>query len=132
MHRGRALADMGRRDEAVAAYRKALACGGDAREIMYVLACLGAEPIPEAAPVEYVKGLFDQYAAAFDEHLVETLEYKTPALLVDIMRELVPSTSGLLDVLDIGCGTGLCGPLLRPWARTLVGVDLSPKMLAKA
>jgi predicted TPR repeat methyltransferase len=37
-----------------------------------------------------------------------------------------------LDVLDLGCGTGLCGPLLRPLARTLVGVDLSPKMLAKA
>src|SRR5207248_233908 len=37
-----------------------------------------------------------------------------------------------LDVLDLGCGTGLCGALLRRWARTLVGVDLSPGMLEKA
>jgi predicted TPR repeat methyltransferase len=131
-HRSGALTEMGRHDEAVASYRKALACGGDARQILYALACLGAEPAPEAAPVDYVKGLFDQYADAFDTHLLETLEYQTPALLIDMMRELVPSTSGLLDVLDVGCGTGLCGPLLRPWARTLVGVDLSPKMLGKA
>ena len=82
--------------------------------------------------MEYVKGLFDQYADAFDEHLIGTLEYKTPALLVDAMRALVTPTAGPLDVLDLGCGTGLCGPLLRPLARTLVGVDLSPKMLAKA
>jgi predicted TPR repeat methyltransferase len=131
-HRGGALTDMGRDDEAVATYRRALAHGGDAPQILYALACLGAEAVPEAAPVEYVKGLFDQYAGAFDKHLLEALEYRTPALLTDMMRELVPSTSGLLDVLDAGCGTGLCGPLLRPWARTLVGVDLSPKMLAKA
>ena len=35
-------------------------------------------------------------------------------------------------MLDAGCGTGLCGPLLRPYARRLVGVDLSAGMLAKA
>ena len=132
VHRGGALTDMGRLEEAVASYRKALANGGDAHRIIYSLACLGAEAVPKAAPVEYVKGLFDQYAGAFDEHLVDTLEYKTPALLVDLMRALVTPSSGPLDVLDLGCGTGLCGPLLRPLARTLVGVDLSPKMLAKA
>jgi predicted TPR repeat methyltransferase len=35
-------------------------------------------------------------------------------------------------VLDAGCGTGLCGPLLRPYARQLSGVDLSSGMLRKA
>src|SRR6476620_7898555 len=37
-----------------------------------------------------------------------------------------------LDVLDAGCGTGLCGPLFAPYARRLTGVDLSPGMLARA
>ena len=132
IHRGGALTDLGRYDEAVAAYRQALASGGDAERIMYSLACLGAEAAPKASPVEYVKGLFDQYADAFDEHLVEALEYKTPTFLVDALSALVTPGAGSLDVLDLGCGTGLCGPLLRPLARTLVGVDLSPKMLAKA
>jgi predicted TPR repeat methyltransferase len=43
---------------------------------------------------------------------------------------LAPSRS--LDVLDAGCGTGLCGPLLAPYARRLTGIDLSPGMLAHA
>ena len=37
-----------------------------------------------------------------------------------------------LDVLDGGCGTGLCAPVLAPYARRLTGVDLSTGMLAKA
>ena len=36
------------------------------------------------------------------------------------------------SVADLGCGTGLCGPLLRSTARRLVGVDLSGEMLARA
>ena len=35
-------------------------------------------------------------------------------------------------MLDAGCGTGLCGPSLRPYARRLVGVDLSPRMVERA
>jgi predicted TPR repeat methyltransferase len=35
-------------------------------------------------------------------------------------------------VLDAGCGTGLCGPLISPYARRLIGVDLSEQMLAHA
>jgi predicted TPR repeat methyltransferase len=132
IHRGGVLTDLGRQDEAVAAYREALAGGGDEPRIRYSLPCLGAEAPPKASPVEYVKGLFDQYADAFDQHLVEALEYKTPPLLVDAMRALVTPGAPPLDVLDLGCGTGLCGPLLRPLARTLVGVDLSPRMLEKA
>jgi len=134
VHRGGALTDLGRHDEAVAAYRQAQASGGDAERIRYSLACLGAEPAPPASPAEYVQGLFDQYADAFDEHVVEELEYKTPTLLVDMMIRALVSTerAGPLDILDLGCGTGLCGPLLRPLARMLVGVDLSPRMLAKA
>ncbi|HMC16393.1 MAG TPA: tetratricopeptide repeat protein [Albitalea sp.] len=133
IHRADALVDLARHDEAVLAYRLALSCGGDAGRIGYSLAALGAAALPKASPVDYVTGLFDQYAEAFDEHLVETLQYKTPSLLVGMLRSRLgqPASAGL-DVLDLGCGTGLCAPLLRPIARSLVGVDLSPKMLAKA
>ena len=37
-----------------------------------------------------------------------------------------------LNVIDLGCGTGLCGPLFRNIAARLVGVDLSSRMLEKA
>jgi predicted TPR repeat methyltransferase len=35
-------------------------------------------------------------------------------------------------VLDLGCGTGLCGPLLAPWAGSLTGIDVSRNMLDEA
>ena len=37
-----------------------------------------------------------------------------------------------MQVVDLGCGTGLCAPLFRPLARYMVGIDLSPGMLAIA
>jgi predicted TPR repeat methyltransferase len=49
------------------------------------------------------------------------------------VQELQRRAAGrALDVLDAGCGTGLCGPLLRPQAKRLVGLDLSRAMLDRA
>lgn len=124
------LRQMKRDDEAVTAYRQARDAGADPQAMAYALASLGAEAPPPAAPSAYVAGLFDQYARSFDTHLVDTLKYQTPALLMALVAPLLPSRP--LDVLDMGCGTGLCGPLLKPHAHTLTGIDLSPKMLDQA
>lgn len=129
-YRGNALRALMRKDEAIAAYRRALAQGGDAAAIGYALAALGAGDAPAAAPADYVKSLFDQYADHFDQHLVDVLAYRMPALLDAAIRRA--TTSDHLDTLDLGCGTGLCGPYLRPYSRSLTGVDLSGKMLDKA
>ncbi|MDO8607224.1 MAG: methyltransferase domain-containing protein [Phaeospirillum sp.] len=45
-------------------------------------------------------------------------------------RSLGPA--GDMTVIDIPCGTGQAGTLLRPWAAWLIGSDLSPDMLACA
>lgn len=37
-----------------------------------------------------------------------------------------------LDILDLGCGTGLIGSWFKDYARKLVGVDVSPTMLDMA
>jgi predicted TPR repeat methyltransferase len=34
-------------------------------------------------------------------------------------------------MLDLGCGTGLAGAVFRPFVERLVGVDLSPAMIAR-
>lgn len=60
------------------------------------------------------------------------LDYRGPGLLMDALSGALPPPAAALDVLDAGCGTGLCGPLLRPFARNLTGVDLAPAMLARA
>ncbi|SFG18702.1 Predicted methyltransferase, contains TPR repeat [Duganella sp. CF458] len=124
------LRAMGRREEAVAAYQAALAFGAEADTVGYMLAIMGAEQAPGASPAGYVKALFDQYAGNFDRHLVDVLRYRTPSLLVEALRRHLPA--GELDMLDAGCGTGLCGPLLRPLACLLEGVDLSSHMLDRA
>jgi predicted TPR repeat methyltransferase len=116
--------------QAIETFRKALALGKDVDQIHYVLASLGAGPAPSTAPPGYVEALFDMYSHHFDKHLVENLAYRTPGLLVAELMLAQPPTG--VDVIDLGCGTGLCGPLLRPLARELVGVDLSGLMLAKA
>ena len=129
-----ALRALDRRDEAIDAYEAALAGGADADTVAYLLASLGAAPAPQASPAGYVAALFDQYAGRFDRHLVDVLRYRTPALLADLLARQLSSRDahGALDILDLGCGTGLCGPLLRPLARHLEGVDLSAGMLAQA
>lgn len=87
---------------------------------------------PPRSPASHVRRTFDAAAESFDERLVGCLEYQAPQLVRDAFAECLSSHVGALEVLDAGCGTGLCGPLLRPWAARLTGVDLSPAMLRQA
>lgn len=125
-----ALEALLRPHEAIDTLRAAIAAGGDEASLRYALAMLGAEEAPAAAPPGFVRTLFDDYAERFDAHLVDTLQYRTPGLIADALQAAALPTN--LEVVDLGCGTGLCGPLLRPHAQRLVGVDLSGAMLAKA
>jgi predicted TPR repeat methyltransferase len=131
-YRANALRALGRREEAIAAYRRAQQLGADPAGIAFALAALGEGELPASAPADYIKGLFDQYAGHFDQHLVGVLGYRTPELLKDLLDEHLGGAPALASALDLGCGTGLCAPMLRPLARHLAGVDLSEKMLDKA
>ncbi len=124
---------LGRIDDAEKMYREALRLNPDMASARYFLAAIGREAAPGQTPAEYVRSLFDEYAERFDSHLVETLEYRAPELLEAAVRRIMSgnATAGL-DVLDLGCGTGLGGARYRDLARRLIGVDLSPKMIAKA
>lgn len=131
LNRAHALRAAGHRSEAITAYRLAHESGADVDTVNYALAALGAaDASPNTAPAQYVRQLFDDYAEHFDAHLVEQLSYQTPQLLVDALSPLLPSRP--LTIVDLGCGTGLCGPLLSRFSQRLIGVDLSQKMLAKA
>lgn len=128
--RAESLLTLHRRAQAIETFQRALALGKETAQIRYALASLGIGSAPATAPAGYVEALFDMYSHNFDQHLVENLGYRTPELLVAELQRANPPTN--VDVIDLGCGTGLCGPLLRPLARRLVGVDLSGLMLAKA
>ena len=88
------------------------------------------DTLPRAAD-DYVACLFNAYAEGFDDSLAE-LKYQAPLLVAGLLTEPEAPAPRSLDVLDLGCGTGLCGKLVRPHARRLVGVDLAVGMLRKA
>jgi predicted TPR repeat methyltransferase len=132
-HRGHLLKDLGRDDEARASLRRAIAAGGDVEVHRYALAALEGVGVPGASPEAYVRGLFDGYAEDFERHLVEGLRYRAHETVLEALREACTGTSlPLASALDLGCGTGLCGPRLARMAMRVVGVDLSPTMLSRA
>jgi predicted TPR repeat methyltransferase len=96
----------------------------------YLIACTGTD-VPARAPDAFVEVTFDRFAASFDSRL-EGLLYRAPQLLADEVAGIYGEPAKQLDVLDAGCGTGLCAPLVIPYVRRLVGVDLSGEMLARA
>lgn len=128
--RGDALRFLNRTDEAIAAYRRALMLGADADSVNFYLAGLGVGALPATSPERFVTNLFDNYADTFEHDLVHNLNYHSPEVLAGTIKRYAPSSA--LDILDLGCGTGLMGNVLRPLANTLTGVDLSPNMLEKA
>ena len=136
-NQGNILKDMGRLDEAAAAFRQAIAAGGNAEVNAYFLAAVATradgQPSPLAAPALYVRSLFDSYADSFDTHLVQVLHYQAHTVLVNGLQGLQGLNGNRFRrALDLGCGTGLCGPLAGPLVDHIDGVDLSPNMLAKA
>jgi len=98
----------------------------------HMLAALSAVPTAKAPLQEYVASLFDQYAGYYNKHVTDTLKYKVPQLLRQAMSKFITATTPQKSILDLGCGTGLCGIYFRDLARFLVGIDLSISMLNQA
>ena len=83
------------------------------------------------ADAGYVKHLFNQFAADYDTRMQGRLGYAAPSILRQLAGMLT-SPGERFDLLDLGCGTGLSGIAFQDLARSLSGVDLSPRMLEKA
>jgi predicted TPR repeat methyltransferase len=120
----------GANEEAIACFEKVLEIDPN-HAAAHVLAGLKGGKA-ERAPSAYVAKLFDWYASSFDTHLVEGLRYTVPEKLADVLRQHAGAGDEKWDVLDLGCGTGLAGVAVAPFSRSIVGVDLSSKMLDKA
>jgi predicted TPR repeat methyltransferase len=125
-----ALQALGRREEALFTYRQVLARHPDHPTARHMVAAMAGET-PTSAPDDFVRGLFDGYAERFDSHLTATLGYD-PGRYVAVLRRAAGERTRFAGALDLGCGTGLIGTLLRPSVDRLAGVDLSPAMVAQA
>lgn len=86
--------------------------------------------VPQDIEVDYIRGLFDEFAGRFEATLLDKLGYSAPKQIVQFLRE--HGANDAKDVLDLGCGTGLMGAELAAPERRIDGVDLSERMLAQA
>jgi predicted TPR repeat methyltransferase len=123
---GRLLASLGEREKASTTYRAAIHLDIDADSFRHLLSALGGETTLRA-PEEYTRNLFDNFAAHFDRRLVDELGYGIPELFASRIKALQPRRD--LRIIDLGCGTGLCGVHLAGCFSSMHGIDLSPAML---
>jgi predicted TPR repeat methyltransferase len=85
---------------------------------------------PKKQPAAVIRSTFDGLADQFDQRLVVGLKYKLPREVADIINERYPDRK--LNVLDLGCGTGLLGACLGRIEGAMVGVELSRPMIDEA
>lgn len=121
----------GKLDQAAEVYRKWLDEEPESPIARHHLSACTGIGVPSRAADDYVEATFDAFASSFDVNL-EKLDYRAPELVAQAVARAYPEPAGRLHILDAGCGTGLCGPYLAPYAARLLGVDLSAQMLARA
>jgi predicted TPR repeat methyltransferase len=126
---------LGEREQAVAAFRKAQETDPDDRHGAGLRLMLsGAEPL-SAMPQAYVRALFDQYAPRFEAALVDDLGYRGPSLLFKAVlatRAAVRKPAFFKRAIDLGCGTGLAATAFAREVDHFIGIDLSPRMIERA
>lgn len=83
---------------------------------------------------EFIKATFDAFAPDFEQTLAE-LDYQAPNLIFTALsHHLKHFLWNKYHIVDLGCGTGLCGLKIKKFAtfKGLIGIDLSENMIAQA
>jgi predicted TPR repeat methyltransferase len=132
---GEVREQLGERDAAIAAFRKAVVADSEDRHGASLrLMLLGADQL-SAMPPAYVRALFDQYAPRFEAALVDDLGYRGPSLLFKAVlaaRAAVKKPAFFKRAVDLGCGTGLAATAFAKEVDEFIGFDLSPRMIEQA
>lgn len=132
---GQIREQLGEREAAIEAFRKARVADPDDRHGAGLQLMLsGAEEL-SAMPQAYVRALFDQYAPKFEAALVDDLGYRGPALLFKAVlaaRAVARKPAFFKRAIDLGCGTGLAASAFARVVDHFTGIDLSPRMIEKA
>lgn len=128
---GAALREQGKLAEALASYKRKLALAPHDDETRHHVDALSGVTTT-GAPSKYIEGVFDNYAAKFDQHLTQSLGYNVPQRMAELLLQHHRPANARPRVLDLGCGTGLVGAALKAMDAELIGVDLSGGMLQQA
>jgi predicted TPR repeat methyltransferase len=99
-------------------------------EAQHLMAAITGNEPSQRCSEGYIKTYFNEFASSFDHVLLQKLAYRGPEIVAAAFQKYCAGSQR--DVLDAGCGTGLCGPGIRSWCRKLVGVDLAERMIHAA
>jgi len=132
---GEIRSQLGERDKAIAAFRKARESDpADQHGAHLHLIRLGDEQLSEM-PKAYVQALFDQYAPRFEHTLINDLDYRAPSLIfkaVVAARVAAKKPALFKRAIDLGCGTGLAAAAFAKQVDHFTGIDLSSGMIREA
>lgn len=129
---GLAALSFGRSTQAVEHLSRAQRDDPEDVKVRYLL-CVASGKEPEAElKRRYVQTEFDAYAANFDYELTSKLEYTAPEKLLELLRKSCPAPQHFCNAVDLGCGTGLFGAVMKDYVDRLTGIDLSGEMLKQA
>ncbi|MGD9591561.1 MAG: tetratricopeptide repeat protein [Candidatus Berkiella sp.] len=120
----------GDKTKALEHYQQAFKLEPSNKTAQHMISALTNQTLEGGAPNEYTRALFDQYAYSYDKQVKDKLKYRVPQLLREAVTPFIVKQP--LDILDLGCGTGLCAPLFADIVGKMVGVDLSPNMIEVA
>ena len=87
---------------------------------------LGHKNMPDKTPLNYMQGFYKIKSKSYE--LNEDKKYNGHLLIKNAFKATY-NKQDKLDILDLGCGSGSLAGFLRPYAKNLYGVDLSPDML---
>ena len=124
------LNQQGLTDDALTHLRRALELNPKRCDAEHLIAALEGRTT-RRAPTDYVRNLFDSYAARFEADLVGDLHYRIHLDMAGLINQHRRGRQ-FRHALDLGCGTGLCGAEVRGFVDRLSGVDLSENMLRQA
>ena len=128
---GVSLLDLGQLEQSIVSCKKAIQLNPNSKTAQHILNyLLGSDS--QSAPEEYIKNLFNRNAQIYENRLLNELGYTVPSLFKNTLSNLGFLSNKFNKTIDLGCGTGLVGVELRNIVNTLIGIDLSEKMIRKA
>src|SRR6185312_5869315 len=119
---------LGKREEARTAYQKYFDHNPDDGEIEHLLIALRDDAPPPRASDRAIQHIYKNFAASYESIMLDALGYVGPERMKEALTAVIGEAGGL-DILDLGCGSGLAGTMIKPRAARLTGVDLSPEMI---